>query len=336
MLLEVENLNIYFKSDRSKTPIHAVRDLSFSLKQGEILGVVGESGSGKSITNMALLGLLPDNAIIEASKINFNGKSLLGMTKAADWQKIRGKEISMIFQDPMSALNPFLTVEYQLIETMRTHLDISKKEARLEAIKLLEQVGIQNPLERLKAYPFELSGGMAQRVMIAMSISTKPKILIADEPTTALDVTIQKQILELIRKLQEQNDMSVILVTHDLGVVGQYSDRIQVMYAGEVVEMAKTRELIKNPAHPYTGLLLKARPGNLIDNKEIDTHKTPLVSIPGIVPSFTERPTGCQFNPRCPFVTDECRVQDILMATKQFDEHTYRCIHPLIKEVINS
>lgn len=329
MLLEVEKLNIFFKSDKSKTPIHAVRDLSFNLNQGEILGVVGESGSGKSITNMALLGLLPDNAQIEAQKINFNGIDLLNTKKESDWQKIRGKEISMIFQDPMSALNPFLTVEYQLIETMRAHLNISKKDARLEAINLLEQVGIKNPIERLKAYPFELSGGMAQRVMIAMSISTKPKILIADEPTTALDVTIQKQILELIKKLQEKNNMSVVLVTHDLGVVGQYSDRIQVMYAGEVVEMAKTRDLIKSPTHPYTSLLLSARPGSLTKDEKRGP-KSPLTSIPGIVPSFNERPIGCQFHPRCPYATNECKTHDIAMSFDEQNSHSFRCLHPLI------
>lgn len=331
MLLEVENLNIYFKSDKSKMPIHAVRNLSFNLAQGEILGVVGESGSGKSITNMALLGLLPETAIVTADKINFNGRNLLDVKSPSEWQQIRGKEISMIFQDPMSALNPFLTVEYQLIETMVTHLKISKSQARIRAIELLELVGIKNPKERLKSYPFELSGGMAQRVMIAMSISTNPKLLIADEPTTALDVTIQKQILELIGELQEKNNMSVILVTHDLGVVSQYSDNIQVMYAGEMVELAPTRDLIFSPIHPYTEALLSSRPGSLSNNLK-RAPKTPLPSIQGIVPAFSDRPSGCQFNPRCNYATEECRIHDITFSYAKSDQnkiHGFRCIHPL-------
>lgn len=327
MLLEVEKLNIYFKSDRSKTPIHAVRDLSFSLRQGETLGVVGESGSGKSITDMALLGLLGPNAIIEAEKINFNNTDLLKIKTQSDWQKIRGKEISMIFQDPMSALNPFLTVEYQLIETMLTHLNISKKEAKSRCIELLEQVGIKNPQDRLKVYPFELSGGMAQRVMIAMSISTNPKLLIADEPTTALDVTIQKQILELIKELQVKNNMSVILVTHDLGVVANYSDRIQVMYAGEMIETGTTEQIIHSPHHPYTYALLDSRPGNSVGNQK-RIPKTPLPSIPGIVPAFNQRPEGCQFWPRCPYANHVCKEEIIgFKQTGQVSGH--RCLFPL-------
>ncbi len=328
MLLSVKNLNIHFKSDRSPSPIHAVRDLSFSLKQGEMLGIVGESGSGKSITNMALLGLLPDSAIVKAQSATFNQHDLLNL-KEKEWQKIRGREVSMIFQDPMTALNPFLSVQYQLVETIQTHLKLSKKDSIDKAIELLSLVGIPSPKDRLKAYPFELSGGMAQRVMIAMAISTNPKLLIADEPTTALDVTIQKQILNLIKMLQEKNNMSVILITHDLGVVSEYSERLQVMYAGEIVETGETKELIKHPHHPYTHALLASRPGALVDNQK-RIPKTALPSISGIVPAFNQRPIGCQFNPRCEFMTHECQQGHIGLTTEGPKLREYRCIHPLM------
>lgn len=316
-LLNVEKLNIFFKSDKNPEPIHAVRDLSFSLKQGEMLGVVGESGSGKSITNLALMGILGDNSKVIASECTFNNRNLLEL-KEKEWQKVRGGEISMIFQDPMTALNPFLTVEFQLVETILAHIKCTKKEARERAIDLLSQVGITSPLDRLKAYPFELSGGMAQRVMIAMAISTHPKLLIADEPTTALDVTIQKQILTLIKDLQIKNNMSVILVTHDLGVVSEFSERVQVMYAGELVETGNTRDLIAHPAHPYTHGLLSSRPGAVER-----LPKSALPSIPGIVPAFHQRPTGCQFNPRCPNVQSDCLTHPIEL------QNGLRCLHPM-------
>lgn len=319
-LLEVKNLNIFFKSDKNPEPIHAVRDLSFHLKQGEMLGVVGESGSGKSITNLALLGILGDNAVVKADQLHFNQRDLLTL-KEQEWQKVRGGEISMIFQDPMTALNPFLTVEFQLLETILAHKKIAKKEARELALDLLSQVGITSPAERLKAYPFELSGGMAQRVMIAMAISTDPKLLIADEPTTALDVTIQKQILTLIKSLQEKKNMAVILVTHDLGVVSEFSERVQVMYAGELVETRDTSSLIAHPFHPYSRGLLSSRPGAIER-----AAKSVLPSIPGIVPAFHQRPAGCQFHPRCEFVKDECRSHPIPL------EFGTRCLFPLTKE----
>ncbi|MBC7714065.1 MAG: ABC transporter ATP-binding protein [Rhizobacter sp.] len=332
-LLEVKNLNIHFKSDRSKEPIHAVRDLSFSLKQGEMLGVVGESGSGKSITNLALMGILADSAIVKADVAKLNGVDLLSL-KEKEWQKIRGQEISMIFQDPMTALNPFLSVQFQMVETIQTHLGLSKKDAIDKAVELLGLVGIPSPKDRLKAYPFELSGGMAQRVMIAMAISTNPKLLIADEPTTALDVTIQKQILNLIKMLQEKNNMSVILVTHDLGVVSEYSERLQVMYAGEIVESGKTTDLITHPRHPYTHALLASRPGALVDNLK-RMPKTPLPSISGIVPAFHQRPIGCQFNPRCEFVTPECQRSPIAIEVMEPKHREFRCIHPIQSGVIS-
>lgn len=320
-LLDIKDLNIYFKSDKNPEPIHAVRDLSFSLKQGEMLGVVGESGSGKSITNLALMGILGDTAIIKARQCQFLGRELLSL-KEKEWQKVRGGEIAMIFQDPMTALNPFLTVEFQMMETIKAHLDLSKSEAKNKALELLTLVGITSPHERLKAYPFELSGGMAQRVMIAMAISTNPKLLIADEPTTALDVTIQKQILTLIKTLQEKNNMAVILVTHDLGVVSEYSERVQVMYAGELVETGHTRDLINRPRHPYTFGLLSSRPGAI--KREA---KTPLDSIAGIVPAFHQRPHGCQFHPRCIHVREDCKSGRIEMR------EGIRCLHPMMEEL---
>lgn len=316
-LLNVEGLNIFFKSDKKAQPVHALRNVSFHINQGEMLGVVGESGSGKSITNLALMGLLGDNAIVSANECNLNGTSLLSL-KEKEWKKIRGKVASMIFQDPMTALNPFLTVEFQLVETIITHKKCTKKEAIEMAIELLSQVGITSPKERLRAYPFELSGGMAQRVMIAMAISSQPKLLIADEPTTALDVTIQKQILQLLKELQKKNNMSVLLVTHDLGVVSEFSDRIQVMYAGELVETGSTNNVIQSPQHPYTKALLNSRPGSL-ERKA----KTQLPSISGIVPSFHERPSGCQFNPRCEKVTKDCLFKEIPL------KDGIRCIHPI-------
>lgn len=319
-LLKIEKLNIHFKSDKQKALIHAVRDLSFTLNQGEMLGVVGESGSGKSITNLAMMGILPDTAVVSAASMNFEGKELLTLSESKK-RLIRGKEMSMIFQDPMTALNPFLTVEFQLIETILQHEKISKKDAKDRAIELLTLVGIPSPKERLASYPFELSGGMAQRVMIAMAISCNPKLLIADEPTTALDVTIQKQILNLIKMLQEKNNMAVILVTHDLGVVAQYSERVQVMYAGEVVEQGRTSEVLKNPRHHYTAGLLASRPGAIER-----VPKSLLPSISGIVPAFHSRPTGCQFNPRCPACQEDCKMAPIALY---HDNHDFRCIHPL-------
>lgn len=316
-LLDIRDLNIFFKSDKSPAPIHAVRDLSFSLKQGEMLGVVGESGSGKSITNLALMGILDDSANVSSVESSFNGRELLSL-KEKEWQKVRGGEISMIFQDPMTALNPFLSVEFQIVETILTHLNISKAEAKNRAVELLLQVGITSPKDRLKAYPFELSGGMAQRVMIAMAISSGPKLLIADEPTTALDVTIQKQILTLIKSLQEKNNMSVILVTHDLGVVSEFSERVQVMYAGELVETGKTSEIIKTPRHPYTFGLMSSRPG-AVERPA----KTPLTSIAGIVPAFHQRPVGCQFHPRCIHAQENCKQIPISLVAG------IRCLYPM-------
>ncbi len=318
MLLEIEKLSVQFKTESGN--LIALRDISFSLAEGEILGVVGESGSGKSVSNLALMGLLPDNALIQTKSVKFQNQNL-ALNSQKQLRPLRGKKIAMIFQDPMTALNPSLTVGYQLRETLQTHLELTKKEASRKAISLLERVGITSAEERLKVYPFELSGGMAQRVMIAMSISCNPKLLIADEPTTALDVTIQKQILDLLIDLQKENKMSMILVSHDLALVKKYSQRIQVMYAGEIIETGPTDQVIKHPHHPYTFGLLKARP-----SAHTGKSKEHLYAIPGTVPSLRARPSGCQFHPRCDRSTEVCvKINPDISAS----EPSFACHHPL-------
>lgn len=319
MLLKVDNLNISFET--SKGILEAIRNLSFELNLGETLGVVGESGCGKSITNLALMGLLPDTAIVKADKIDFQDKDLTFMTERK-WQEIRGSEIAMIFQDPMSALNPSFTVGFQIDETLKVHFPNMNKEERYKrSIELLNQVGIPAPEERIKSYAHELSGGMSQRVMIAMAIACDPKLLIADEPTTALDVTIQDQILTLLKDIQSKNNMAMILVTHDLGVVSENADRIQVMYAGEVIESGTSDEVIHSPKHPYTKGLLESLPGS-----KAATFRAPLSSIAGMVPDLRSRPQGCQFNPRCFKVEDDCSISRPVLNT---EEHQVSCFHPM-------
>tara|TARA_R110000868_G_scaffold204946_3_gene453146 strand:+ start:12424 stop:13398 length:975 start_codon:yes stop_codon:yes gene_type:complete len=320
MLLEVEDLSITF--DTAKGPLQATRQVSFKLAQGETLGIVGESGCGKSITNLAIMGLLPDTATVSAKKLHFDGADLQSLSDR-EFRKIRGAKIGMIFQDPMSALNPSFTVGFQIDETLREHCPEMDKAARAaRALELMNQVGIPAPAERLKNYAHELSGGMSQRVMIAMAIACKPKLLIADEPTTALDVTIQAQIMKLLKDLQKEYQMAMILVTHDLGVVAQNADRIQVMYAGEVVESAKSKELLAAPAHPYTDGLLSSLPG-----KKATAFRQPLPSIAGMVPDLRARPKGCQFNPRCLKVEDKCKVELPVLTHEQ--DRQLRCFYPV-------
>ena len=317
-LLKVKNLNIHFET--KKGLIHAVRNVSFEINTGETLGIVGESGCGKSITNMAIMGLLDDNAQVTADELSFNGVDLSKLNDKS-WQQIRGGEISMIFQDAMSSLNPCYTVENQIEEVLIIHEPEMKKAQRSErVIELLNQVGIPAPIERMKSYPHELSGGMAQRVMIAMAIASNPKLLIADEPTTALDVTVQQQILELLISLQKESGMAVIFISHDLAVVKDFTQFLQVMYAGEVIEKGPTEDVINSARHPYTSGLLKSIPSFTNDIN------APLYSISGMVPDLGSRPSGCQFRERCEYASTECTSLPKLVV---HDQRSLRCIHPI-------
>ena len=298
-LLEVTNLKVQFRTREG--PVHAVDGVSFHLDDGEALGIVGESGSGKSVTSLSILRLLPTPpAIIKDGEILFNGTDLLELPES-EMRKIRGGDIAMIFQDPMTSLNPVLTIERQLMEPLKLHLKLSAQEARNRAKELIEAVGIPDAARRLKAYPHQFSGGMRQRIMIAIAIAANPKLLIADEPTTALDVTVQAQILELIQRLRRDLGTSVILITHDLGVVAGVTDRIIVMYAGKVAESASTDELFAHPRHPYTlGLL-----GSVPNLEDIASRELP--TIPGSPPDQLHPLEGCPFQPRCPFALPKCK-----------------------------
>lgn len=319
VLLKVRNLSISFKTKRGI--VTAVRDVNFEVNESETLGVVGESGCGKSITNLAIMGLLADNAVIKADELVFDGIDLLTLNEDG-WREIRGKKIGMIFQDAMSSLNPCYTVEQQIGEVLKIHDPKITNEAKKEKVlELLKNVGIPAPQERLKAYPHELSGGMAQRIMIAMAIACNPKLLIADEPTTALDVTVQQQIIELIQELQEKYKMSVIFVSHDLSVVKDMTDKIQVMYAGEIIETGQTKAVIQNPNHPYTKGLLDSIP-SFHSNKD-----EPLFSIVGIVPDLIHRPRGCQFSSRCFKKKDDCEKE--VPKLKMNSDHLVRCFDPI-------
>ena len=299
-LLQVENMKVEFRT--AKGPLTAVRSISFHVDKGETLCIVGESGCGKSITSLSIMGLLPQNGNIVEGSIKLENDKLVGLTDE-QLQSYRGNKISMIFQEPMTALNPVFTIGYQLQEPLLIHKKISKKEAKQASIELLRKVGIPNPEEKINQYPHQLSGGMRQRVMIAIALACEPLLLIADEPTTALDVTIQAQILDLIEELKEQMGMGVIFVTHDMGVVAEIADRVMVMYAGEVVEMSDAQTIFANPKHPYTQGLLAAVP-----DIEADAHE--LNIIPGSMPNLDEKIEGCRFHPRCPFATDICRQKN--------------------------
>jgi dipeptide transport system ATP-binding protein len=320
-LLEVKNLNVDFKTSAGQ--IQALRDISFTVNEGEAVGIVGESGSGKSVTSLALFDLLASNAVVRSGEIFFAGRDIRKMSDA-EKLKLRGADISMIFQDPMSSLNPSFTVEYQIGEVLKVHQDLKGSAVRAKIIELLQQVGIPDPQSRLKTYPHELSGGMSQRVMIAMAIACSPKVLIADEPTTALDVTIQKQILSLLQKLRLEKKMALILVSHDLGVIAQNTDRLLVMYAGEVVEEGPSSQVIRYPTHPYTEALLKCLPGlHAHEGKDFR-----LPTIPGIVPHLGHRPSGCQLHPRCPYKRFDCAEKRVLLRTTNSEQHA-RCLYPL-------
>ncbi|MBM7571183.1 ABC transporter ATP-binding protein [Aquibacillus albus] len=298
-LLQVNNLVTQFRT--AEDNLTAVRGISFSVNKGETLCIVGESGCGKSITSLSLMGLLPSNGSISSGSIKLNDEELTSKTEE-ELRRLRGNKMSMIFQEPMTALNPVFTIGYQLREPLMIHRNMSKREADVKALDLLNQVGIPDPKKRLKQYPHELSGGMRQRVMIAMALACKPSLLIADEPTTALDVTIQAQILDLIDDLKQELDMGVIFVTHDMGVVAEIADRVMVMYAGEVVEVGEVEEVFNAPKHPYTKGLLASVP-----NVDDEFHQ--LESISGSLPNINEKIDGCRFHKRCPLATDQCREQ---------------------------
>ncbi len=299
-LLEVKNLSVHFGSE--KAPFKAVDRISYTVNEGEVLGIVGESGSGKSVSSLAIMGLIDFPGRVMAENLTFNGNNLLAL-KPKEKQKIVGADVSMIFQDAMTSLNPSYTVGYQIMEALKVHQGGSKASRRERAIELLTMVGIPDPTSRLDVYPHQLSGGMSQRVMIAMAIACNPKLLIADEPTTALDVTIQAQIIDLLLELQRKENMALILITHDLALVAESAHRIIVMYAGQVVEEGKAEEIFKSPLHPYTQALLKALP-------EFAEGKSRLQSLPGVVPGKYDRPQGCLLNPRCPYATELCRQQE--------------------------
>lgn len=296
-LIQVKNLQISFKYDGVMTPV--IRGVSFDIKRGETLGMVGESGSGKSVTSREIMRLIATPpARIDSGEILFEGRDILKMSDD-ELRSIRGNRISMIFQEPMTSLNPVYTCGDQIMEVIRLHKGVSKKEARQMAIEMLREVGVQSPETRVDCYPHELSGGMRQRVMIAMALSCSPTLLISDEPTTALDPTIQAQILQLIKDMKKKLNMSVLFITHDLGVVAQNCDRVVVMYAGKIVEVAEVCELFDHPAHPYAQGLIMSIPKMSSDVEE-------LYSIDGSIPSFGSLPGGCTFGPRCPYFTEEC------------------------------
>ncbi len=308
-VLEVKNLKTVFKSRGQE--VQAVRGVGFSVGKGEIMGLVGESGSGKSVTMKAVIGILPDNATISSDSLKLNGKELSELSKD-EYRKLRGKEMTMIFQDPMTALNPLKKIGKQLEEVILRHSDCTKQEAKEKAIEMLRKVGIPVPEQRIKQYPHEFSGGMRQRVLIAMALACEPQLLIADEPTTALDVTIQAQILDLLKDLQEEYDTSIVLITHDMGVVATVCDKIAIMYGGLIMETGKTDEIFSNPKHPYTKALLRAIPS--VDLKEGER----LQSIEGLPPSLVNPPAGCPFAERCEYATDRCFKE--MPEYKEFSE----------------
>lgn len=318
-LLHIKNLKTYFETSEGLG--RAVDGISISVNKGETLGIVGESGCGKSVTALSILKLIPDPpGKIIGGEILFEGKDIL---KLSDYElrKLRGNEISMIFQEPMTSLNPVFTIGTQISEVLTLHQGLSKKDALDKSIEMLKIVGIPEPERRISEYPHQLSGGMRQRVMIAIALACRPKVLIADEPTTALDVTIQSQILELLLNLKRDFGTAVILITHDLGVIAETAERVIVIYAGRVAEEAKTEELFKNPKHPYTQELLKSIPD--IKSKEKQSSRY-LHEIKGIVPSIFHLPRGCKFYPRCPYVMDICR-KDEPDLFQNGSGHTARC-----------
>ena len=326
-LLEVKHLHTFFKTKRGI--VKAVNDVTYSLEAGETLGIVGESGSGKSVSAMSIIKLLDGNGYIESGEITFDGRDVISCSNK-EMYEIRGNEISVIFQEPMTSLNPVFTIEKQIGEVFRVHQGMDKKQAAAEAVRMLGEVKIPNPERVAKQYPFQLSGGMRQRVMIAMALACKPKLLIADEPTTALDVTIQAQILKLMNDMKEKLGTSILFITHDLGVINEMADKVAVMYCGQVVEMADAKTIFTNGAysHPYTE-------GLMISIPRLDTPKgEKLDPIPGAVPNPLYLPKGCKFAPRCKYCKERCMEEEPGLVEVE-PKHQVRC-HYAEKAVRNS
>lgn len=324
LLLDIQDLSVTF--GKGAKAFKAVDKINLHVKQGEILGIVGESGSGKSVTMMALMGLLDKQGLVTATTINFAGTDLKALS-VANRRKIIGKDIAMIFQDPMTSLNPSYTVGKQIMEVLELHENLKGKQLVQRTIELLQMVEIPSPESRIHQYPHQMSGGMCQRVVIAMAIACRPKLLIADEPTTALDVTIQAQIMKLLVQLQKKYNMSLILITHDLAVVAEIAQRAAVMYAGEVIEIAPVPEIFRRSAHPYTEALLKAIP-------EHSKGASRLSSLAGIVPGQSDRPNGCLLSPRCPYVKADCVATHPELKLNKTDSEPstdwqVRCHYPL-------
>ena len=315
-LLKIENLNVYFKTENGR--IQAVKDVSFEIGKGELVALVGESCCGKSITSLSIMGLTPRNCQVEAGSISLGGQELTAMSPD-ELRKLRGKDMAMIFQEPLTSLNPLFTIGYQLTETIRIHNQIGKKEAKERAIDLLKKVEIPRPESILKEYPNALSGGMRQRVMIAIAMANNPTLLIADEPTTALDVTIQAQILRLMRQLMKEYSASILFITHDLGVVAEIADRVIVMYAGQIVEQGEVFSLFRQPLHPYTQGLMSS-------TIKINQSDEILGTINGVVPNLSSMPEGCRFHPRCPYAREDCRKNMPELNTVMENRYV-RCLH---------
>lgn len=313
-LLSISDLILRFPLDDGA--ITVLDEVSLDIRHNEIFALVGESGSGKSLTAKSVMRLIDSPPAKYSGTIEFDGCDMLKLSMP-DIRKKRGKDVSMIFQEPMTSLNPVLTVEDQVSEAILLHQPVARQEARKKTIEILAKVGIPSPETHLKSYPGELSGGMRQRIMIAMAISCQPKLLIADEPTTALDVTIQAQILELMLSIKRETRMSILLITHDLGVVAEFSERVAVMYLGQIMESAPTEELFTNPVHPYTRGLLQSLP-------RMDVIKERFVTIPGAIPDPAESPAGCKFSNRCDYATEQCNTERPPVRHVS-DEHWYRC-----------
>jgi dipeptide transport system ATP-binding protein len=315
-LLDIRNLSVEFPTQGGV--MRAVDGVSITLDEGEVLGVVGESGSGKSVTMLALMGLVPFPGRVRADRLAFAGRDLLAMPDR-ERRRLTGKDVAMIFQEPTTSLNPCFTIGFQLAETLRLHEGMDRRAARRRAVELLEQVGIPAAESRLKAFPHQLSGGMNQRVMIAMAIACNPRLLIADEPTTALDVTIQAQILDLLLSLQKERGMALVLITHNMGVVAETAQRVMVMYAGQIMEERSAAALFAAPQHPYTAALLAALPERSEGGR--------LATIPGVVPGLYDRPRGCLFSPRCAYATEHSRA--IRPELRPWQGGWIRCHYPL-------